>query len=165
MASFLSPTQPATGRPDGPTGWHVFAAALLATIFIIDITVPAGIHVPTLYVVPCLLFIWAGRFQEPLIVAAIATVLTIAGFLASPLGGDAATGLVNRLLDILLIWLTAGFLVAHIGLVHRWSRQMTDANQALHDSMRRLQETQYALDQSAIVAATDQRGIITYVND
>jgi PAS domain S-box-containing protein len=35
----------------------------------------------------------------------------------------------------------------------------------MSDSLRSLDEIRYALDQAAIVAATDQRGIITYVND
>ena len=153
----------AAGPANGPTRWHLAAAVLLAAIFIIDINVPIGIHVSALYVLPCLLFIWAGRFQEPLIVAAVATVLTIASFSASSSLGDAAA-LVNRLLDIGAIWLTAGFVVAHVRVVQSWTRQMTEANQALQESMRRLQDIQHALDQSAIVAATDQRGIINYVN-
>jgi PAS domain S-box-containing protein len=33
------------------------------------------------------------------------------------------------------------------------------------DSLRLLEEIRYALDQAAIVAVTDQRGVITYVND
>ncbi len=33
------------------------------------------------------------------------------------------------------------------------------------ESIRRLEEIRYALDQAAIVAITDQRGVITYVND
>jgi len=41
----------------------------------------------------------------------------------------------------------------------------TRAAQAMADSLRGLDEIRYALDQAAIVAATDQRGIITYVND
>ena len=36
---------------------------------------------------------------------------------------------------------------------------------AQDDSLRLLEEIRYALDQAAIVAVTDQRGIITYVND
>jgi PAS domain S-box-containing protein len=36
---------------------------------------------------------------------------------------------------------------------------------AMSDSLRSLDEIRYALDQAAIVAATDQRGRITYVND
>src|SRR5687767_14044128 len=39
------------------------------------------------------------------------------------------------------------------------------ATQAISDSLRSLDEIRYALDQAAIVAATDHRGIITYVND
>jgi PAS domain S-box-containing protein len=36
---------------------------------------------------------------------------------------------------------------------------------AMSESLRSLDEIRYALDQAAIVAATDHRGIITYVND
>jgi PAS domain S-box-containing protein len=36
---------------------------------------------------------------------------------------------------------------------------------AIADTLRGLDELRYALDQAAIVAATDHRGIITYVND
>ena len=39
------------------------------------------------------------------------------------------------------------------------------ATRAMADSLRSLDEIRYALDQAAIVAATDHRGIITYVND
>jgi PAS domain S-box-containing protein len=38
-------------------------------------------------------------------------------------------------------------------------------SRAMVDSLRSLDEIRYALDQAAIVAATDQRGRITYVND
>ena len=39
------------------------------------------------------------------------------------------------------------------------------AARAMAESLRGLDELRYALDQAAIVATTDQRGIITYVND
>jgi PAS domain S-box-containing protein len=38
-------------------------------------------------------------------------------------------------------------------------------SRAMSDSLRSLDEIRYALDQAAIVAATDHHGIITYVND
>ena len=164
MASLRWLTGDWTARSIGPSRWHLAAAALLVLIFIVDVNAPAEIHVPALYVVPCLLFIWAGHFQEPLIVAAVASVLTIAGFFAGH-SSESGIGFANRLLDIVLIWLTAALLVAHVRVVQRWTRSMSDANQALQTSMRRLQDIQHALDQSAIVAATDQRGVINYVND
>lgn len=47
------------------------------------------------------------------------------------------------------------------------TRIALEAPTAMHDqdSLRRLQDLRYALDQAAIVAITDRRGIITYVND
>jgi two-component system CheB/CheR fusion protein len=44
-------------------------------------------------------------------------------------------------------------------------RETTGERAALETSVRRLEEMRYALDQAAIVATTDHRGIITYAND
>ena len=41
----------------------------------------------------------------------------------------------------------------------------TGTRLAMSESLRSLDELRYALDQAAIVAATDHRGVITYVND
>src|SRR3954447_18345323 len=38
-------------------------------------------------------------------------------------------------------------------------------SRGMAESLARLDEMRYALDQAAIVATTDQRGVITYVND
>ena len=44
-------------------------------------------------------------------------------------------------------------------------RTTSGAARAMAESLRGLDELRYALDQAAIVATTDHRGIITYVND
>ncbi|HEX3083371.1 MAG TPA: PAS domain S-box protein, partial [Pyrinomonadaceae bacterium] len=44
-------------------------------------------------------------------------------------------------------------------------RAATPAEQALTESLKELADIKFALDQSTIVAITDQRGIISYVND
>src|SRR5919106_577940 len=41
----------------------------------------------------------------------------------------------------------------------------TLTTRAISESLRSLDEIRYALDQAAIVAATDHRGLITYAND
>ena len=56
---------------------------LLVSIFLLDWVAPPNVHVPALYVLPTLLFIWARRFKEPFVAAAIATVLTVAGLYTS----------------------------------------------------------------------------------
>ncbi len=146
-----------------PDRWNI-AAVLLASIFVLDWLAPRDVHVPALYVLPTLLFIWARRFKEPFVAAAIATVLTIAGLYTSSTA--VTTGdILSRLVVIGIIWATAAVVVSYLRVVERWSQQVSVGSEALTNSVRRLEELREALDQSAIVAATDQRGVITYVND
>jgi two-component system CheB/CheR fusion protein len=140
------------------------AAAVLAT-FWADTRTPNGIAVPVLYVVPVLLFIWAGRFWEPFVVAVTATVLTAAGLYLSPAGGSLEIAQINRPIEALIVWVTAA-LVGYYRWSHaRWMTQMRQERAEREASLARLEELRFALDQAAIVAATDHRGIITYAND
>ena len=45
------------------------------------------------------------------------------------------------------------------------SLSSTRTEQALAESLKEIADIKFALDQSTIVAITDQRGIINYVND
>jgi two-component system CheB/CheR fusion protein len=79
--------------------------------------------------------------------------------------GDDTIAVANRMIAAAVIWAAAGLVFRYVRIVERWTRQLSSANDALESSMRRLKDLEYALDQSAIVAATDQTGRITYVND
>jgi two-component system, sporulation sensor kinase A len=148
-----------------PRLWQAIAGALLLAIFWLDLETPPGLVVPVLYVIPTILFVGGSTFAEPLIMAAIATVLTAAGLDLSSAGGPPAADVINRAIAILVIWTSAGLVVGYVRLVERWTSRMSAASDALSQSMQRSRDIERALDQSAIVAATDQKGTITYVND
>ena len=145
--------------------WHGIAGIMVGLTFWLDTVAPHGLAVPILYLVPTILFVGGSRLAEPLVVAALATVLTMIGYFVTPDGGDRSIDLANRVVAIVVIWAAAGLVVAYVRMVERWTSQMEVSNEALQSSVRKLQDMQYALDQSAIVAVTDQTGTITYVND
>jgi two-component system CheB/CheR fusion protein len=144
---------------------RTLAPILLALVFWLDTRTPLGIADPALYVVPPLLFIRTGRYWEPLAVALAATALTAAGFYLSPSRGSTENAVVNRLFELLIVWISAGLVAYHRVAAEQWRGQLTRDRSALEESVVRLEELRHALDQAAIVAATDQRGIITYVNE
>jgi PAS domain S-box-containing protein len=153
-----------------PASWSPWwgrlgAIVLMALVFWGDAVTPPGIAVPALYVVPVLLFMLGGEYWEPLVVAAGATLLIVTGVYVTPAGGSDQIAMFNRPLEAAMVWISA-ILVAHYRrTTSRWTAQYTADRAARERSLQRLEEMRYALDQAAIVAATDARGIITYVND
>lgn len=145
--------------------WRLGAAVIVGVVFWLDIVTPAGIAVPVLYVIPTLLFVWGGRFWDPLVVAAATTLATLLGVYVTAPGGSDSIAFVNRPLEIFAIWMTAALTALHRIVVDNWVEQAARDRAAIADSLKTLEDMRYALDQSAIVATTDQRGIITYVND
>ena len=137
----------------------------MALIFWIDLITPAGISVPTFYVIPVILFVSGSRFAEPLVVAALATLLAVIGYYVTPPGGDPKASGINRLISTAAVWATAGLVIGYGRLVQGWTTRLQSSNRALEESLRRLKDLEHAIDQSAIVAATDQTGKITYAND
>ena len=95
--------------------------------------------------------------SAPLMIAAFATIVVGAASFAPPESVVAA-----RWAVVAGIWMVAIAIAAH---GWRKERSISVATQAMTDSLKGLDEIRYALDQAAIVATTDQRGIITYVND
>jgi PAS domain S-box-containing protein len=144
---------------------RVLAPILLALVFWLDRLSPAGVAVPALYVAPALLFIRSGWFWEPLLVALAATVLTIGDFFLFSHAGSIDIARANLPLELLIVWLSAGLVAYHRVTSNRWSEHIASKQAVLEQTIVRLEELRQALDQAAIVATTDQRGIITYAND
>lgn len=158
------------GWASPPADWDVrwvrtAAAALMAAVFWVDSLTPVGYAEPVLYVAPVLVFMTAGHYREPLIVAAIVTVLIVAGYYVAPAGGDLQLAAFNRPLEAAAVWLTAGLVAFHRRNLQAWTQRFASERESRDRSIHRLEEIRQALDQAAIVATTDQTGIITYVND
>jgi PAS domain S-box-containing protein len=132
----------------------VAAGAIAAGILALDVTTPAGLGVCELYVVPLLIASTAGSPTLPMYGAWIGSLLIAARLLMAPLVDLSSVVIVNRAVALIVIWTTA-FIVLRL-------RETTDR---LETRTRDLDDMRQALDQSAIVATTNTKGTITYVND
>lgn len=92
-------------------------ALLSGLIFFIDLTLPLGIAAGVPYVLVVLLSLWAHRQSVTFSAGVLTTLLTIAGFAFSPVGGEPWKVLANRLLAIFAIWTTA--------ILCLWQQRMT----------------------------------------
>jgi PAS domain S-box-containing protein len=136
-------------------GSTISAAVLAGIIFVLDLLTPLGHGIGALYALPLLV----GTFSEPprfqLVAAAIVSALTLIGAAMAPAGlMPAAYVFANRGIALILIWTTAIVLA-------RFRATWIDLRTRTKD----LDDVNFAIDQSAIVATTDTRGRITYVND
>lgn len=148
----------AVKAPDA-TRWSdrriVTTAAILATgIFAFDIEMPLGVAVTALYGVVVMLGLFVRMPQYPLGASLVVTLLTVTGAWLSPPGGDVLLGIVNRGLTLIGIWVTAWLVAGY-----------TRVGRELDRSIKDLADTNFALEQAAILAVTDVKGRITYAND
>ncbi|RZK00934.1 MAG: response regulator [Novosphingobium sp.] len=82
-------------------------AALLALPFVADMLFPLGTAVWVGYLLPVVLAYLAPRAQVPLVMAAIATLLTIAGYSLAPAGVDPEVAIINRSIGVAVAWILA----------------------------------------------------------
>jgi nitrogen fixation negative regulator NifL len=124
------------------------AIPVLATgVFVADLLTPPGITHWVWYFIPLLLSVYIGSRFLPFQLAAVFSVLALAGFFLSPPGMDPRLALISRCLGICAMWLVAV-------LIHQ--RQQT------HEKVRKLSR---AVEQSPVsIVITDQAGNIEYVN-
>ena len=102
---------------------------------------------------------WRHPAAGALIVAAIATLILL-------VGTPGTSGSIRiRALQLLLLWTATTVIAIHGRRKEQSAAHVERVTRAMADSLKGLDEIRYALDQAAIVATTDHRGIITYVND
>ena len=75
--------------------------------FILDLVIPLGVAAGAIYVALVLVSQWAHRAAIVYSAALVGTFLTILGYFLSPSGGVAWMVVANRVLILLVIWLTA----------------------------------------------------------
>jgi PAS domain S-box-containing protein len=75
--------------------------------FVLDTFTPLGVSDWIWYVVPLLLSVYLSSRLLPFLLAAVLSVLTLAGFFLSPPGIDPQLALTSRLIGILLFWVMA----------------------------------------------------------
>jgi PAS domain S-box-containing protein len=142
-------------------GWDdrrllTIAAVYAVSIFVLGLFLPLGIAISALYGVVVLFGLFIRHPAYPLWAAGAVTLLTTIGAWLSPPGGEGELvhAIINRALTLVGIWVTAW-------LVTRYA----NVGRALDRSVKDLADTNFALDQAAIVAITDVKGKIIYVNE
>lgn len=126
-----------------PQNRFLLAGALLwaAAVFVIDLFTPLGVAIWALYVPVVLVAAPLGRPKLVLLLAALCTVLTVAGIFLSPPGGSVEWGVGNRAMGLLALWLSAW---AASGIVRR-SQQLGDALAVVQKEVRTREETEAQL--------------------
>lgn len=119
-------------------GWLLHYAVTAAAMFVFDLMMPLGVAAGLPYVALVVLGLWSPVAATIPFLAAIGTVLTVAGYVYSPEGGTYWMVLANRGLAIAAIWATA-FLVSKHG---KSLANLNSSNTALQESEARL-KTQF----------------------
>jgi PAS domain S-box-containing protein len=133
---------------------HLVAAGLTIAIFTIDADRPFGDAVYILYTLVILLGLWTSSPRFPWITAAVCTALVLVDTVVGWTPNPPPFIYINRPLVVLVLWVT-GAMVTRVNRLQRDARHQ----------VTQLADFKRALDAAAIVATTDVKGRITYVND
>jgi PAS domain S-box-containing protein len=115
--------------------------------FVLDLFTPLGISDWVWYFIPLLLSVYVGGRLLPILLAAIFSLLMLAGFFLSPPGIDPHLAMFSRLMGVSVLWVMA-FVI--------WQRKRAD------EEVRKLS---LAVEHSPVsIIITDKAGNIEYVN-
>ena len=138
----------------------IAAAVLAAAIFLVDLFTPNRAGVGALYVLPLLVGTLEGPPRFQYVAALVVSVLAVAGVIVAPAAEPSDDPYTARFIALLVIWTTAVVL----GRFRRTWMELQSLTRDLQMRTKDLADVNFALDHSAIVATTDTRGTITYIN-
>ena len=116
-----------------PYGLGFYCALLMAMILLLDLSIPLGVAVGVLYIVPVFLSLWSSRQRVTVIVAVAASVFTIGAYLYKPSVAEMWKVLLNRSFSLIVIWITA-----ILGLQRR--KILIEREQALRDREKAIEK-------------------------
>ena len=152
MPTRSEPHQLRLWQHDGRT--IAVAAVITAATFMAGLELPLGIDLAALYGIAVLMALYVRIPGFSFWAASVVTLLTVVGAWLAPPGGAVTYALVNRGLTLVGIWVTAWLI---------WRTKRT--GRALDQSIKDLADTNFAINQAAIVATTNVKGEITFVNE
>jgi hypothetical protein len=88
----------------------LLVVALTTMVFVLDVMTPLGIAIWALYVLPLGLTRWSPLGPLTFIVAGACTALIVLSYLLSSPGASPDVAISNRILGVLMVWITAVFL-------------------------------------------------------
>jgi PAS domain S-box-containing protein len=136
-------------------GWLMLTLAAGGVVFLTDLFVPSGVSVAVLYALVVLLALGAPDPRAVVGAACISTVLAWVDAIVAHRRAADPLWLVNICVVLAVIWVAT--LIVH--------RYMAAARATMERSFKELEDLKWAIDQSAIVATTDTRGVIKYANE
>ncbi len=138
-----------TDRRVSQTWTLLVGAGLCLLLFWVDLSVPLGIATGVPYILVVLLSLWTQRRAYTFAAGTAGTLLTVAGFMLSPAGGEFWQVLANRILAIFAVWVTAilclwqqrktayeSRLLAERDVTHRHNQVLQQANAAAQSATR-----------------------------
>ncbi|MGE0432874.1 MAG: nitrogen regulation protein NR(II) [Planctomycetota bacterium] len=150
------------------------AALIIVSVFALDLIAVRGVVVAHLYcaaMIPCLITRHRPESRAPAIIALLAAGVLLLGWLLGSAhtgsAGNSAVAGINRGLAIAMLWLLADVCQRRqrdaraVGMTRA---ALAQSQQQLGASLQELQDYKAALDQSAIVAITDRKGVISFAN-
>jgi hypothetical protein len=84
--------------------------ALTAMVCVLDVLTPVGIAIWALYILPLGFTRWSAVEHLVFIVAGACTALIMLGYVYSPPGASVEVAMMNRMLGVLMVWISVFFL-------------------------------------------------------